>query len=57
MSDQAVVSLPATHRVAAAATSGPAAAPATSEWFKRVGFYAAQAVANARRAHSPRIAA
>jgi len=51
MSEQAVFNTPATH-VGAPATSGSDAAAATSEWFKRVGYYAAQAVANAERAHS-----
>lgn len=43
MSHQAVVNTPP--------TSGPDAAAATSEWFKREGYYAAQAVANAERSH------
>ena len=46
-----MVSAPATERIAAPANLGPEAAPATSEWFKRDGYYAAQAVANAERAH------
>jgi hypothetical protein len=51
MSDQAVVNTAARDGVAVAATSGPDAAEATSVWFKRVGYYAAQAVANAERAY------
>lgn len=43
MSHQAVVNTPP--------TSGPDAAAATSEWFKREGYYAAQAVANAEHSH------
>jgi hypothetical protein len=51
MSEQAVVNTPAADGVAAPTTSGPDAAAATSEWFKRAGYYAAQAVAHAERAH------
>ena len=51
MSNRSVVNTPATAKDALPATSGPDAAAATSEWFKRAGYYAAQAVANAERAH------
>ena len=51
MSIQAVVNTPATAKDALPASSGPDAAAATSEWFKRAGYYAAQAVANAERTH------
>jgi hypothetical protein len=51
MSVQAVINIAATDPVAVPATSGPDPAAGTSEWFKRAGYYAAQAVANAERAH------
>ena len=43
MSHQTVINAPA--------TSGPGAAEATSAWFKREAYYAAQAVADAERSH------
>ena len=51
MSNRSVVNTPATAKDALPETSGPNASAATSEWFKRAGYYAAQAVANAERAH------
>jgi hypothetical protein len=51
MSARAVINIPAADGVAMRATCRPIGAAATSEWFKREGCYAAQAVASADRAH------
>jgi hypothetical protein len=51
MSDYGVVNIPATEGVALAATADYDPGAATSEWFKRARYYAAQAVGNAERAH------